>query len=87
MQGKEWINNITEKVTHLIPSISYFALRVLVWLGNEAKMDMKGIIHVYKISPGNVRKEVYLWDLVVSRDLGIRCVMVRSDMAQWIDSL
>jgi hypothetical protein len=42
----EWISNVTEKVTHLVPRISYFALRVLLWLGKEAKMDVEEIINV-----------------------------------------
>lgn len=39
---------------------------MLLWLGKEAKMDMKEIINVYNILPENVKKEVYLWDLVVA---------------------
>ena len=84
------MNKQHNTVTYLVPFISYFALRVLLWLGKEAKMDMKEIINVYNILRGNVKKEVYLWDLVLARMLIIKCVMVRSersDMAQWIDSL
>jgi len=44
-----------------------FSLRALFWLVKEAKMDIKEIINICNILPENVKKEVYLWDLVVAK--------------------